>query len=233
MKTETDFSNKLIGIKRLRDQEDVKVWILFIRSPTDPPGFESFPATPHEAFELWLSDAINYGVVEPHAIVLSTVSKDHAPDARVLILKDVDSRGWHFTIKAASTKGKQIANNSEVALTFYWKEQARQIRLQGRAQQLPEEECAKDFADRPRDSKVNAVASKQSAILGSRDELLEAVKEKKHTFSEEAEAVAASGWKVYAVAPVVMEFWQGSPDRLHHRLRYTLREEHQWEKQLL
>lgn len=202
-------------------------------SPTNPPGFESFPVTPHEAFERWLSDAINYGVVEPHAMVLSTVSKDNAPDARVLILKDVDSRGWHFAIKAASTKGEQIANNSQVALTFYWKEQARQIRLQGRAQQLPEDECAKDFADRPRDSKISAVASKQSAILASRDELLEAVKETKHTFSEEAEGLAASGWKVYAVAPKVMELWQGAQDRLHHRLRYTLGEEGQWKKQLL
>ncbi|KAL7796212.1 pyridoxamine 5'-phosphate oxidase [Trichoderma afarasin] len=202
-------------------------------SPTDPPGFESFPATPHEAFEQWLSNAIAYGVVEPHAMVLSTVSKDNAPDARVLILKDVDSRGWHFAIKAASPKGEQIANNSQVALTFYWKEQARQIRLRGRAQQLPEDECAKDFADRPRDSKVSAVASKQSAMLAGRDELLEAVKEKKRTFSEEAEGVAASGWKVYAVAPQVMEFWQGSPDRLHHRLRYALGEGSRWEKQLL
>jgi pyridoxamine 5'-phosphate oxidase len=202
-------------------------------SPTTPPGFESFPATPHEAFERWLSEAITYGVVEPHAMVLSTVSEDNAPDARVLILKDVDSRGWHFAIKAASTKGEQIANNSQVALTFYWKEQARQIRLRGRAQQLPEEECAKDFADRPRDSKISAVASKQSAVLASRDELLEAVEEKKRTFSDEAEGVAALGWKVYAVAPEVMEFWQGSQDRLHHRLRYEVGDGGQWEKQLL
>ncbi|KAK4071438.1 uncharacterized protein Triagg1_6099 [Trichoderma aggressivum f. europaeum] len=164
--------------------------------------------------------------LKPHAMVLSTVGKDNAPDARMLILKDMDARGWHSAIKAASPRGEQIASNSQVALTFYWKEQARQIQLQGRAQQLPEDEWAKGFADRPRDSKISAAASKQSAALTSRDELSEAAKGEKHAFSEEAEGVAASGWKVYAVAPQVMEFWQGFPDRLRV-------EGHRWEKQLL
>ncbi|RJE24099.1 hypothetical protein PHISCL_03534, partial [Aspergillus sclerotialis] len=131
------------------------------------------PATPQETFKTWLSDSITANIKEPHAMTVSTVDSSGYPDARVLILKDVDSRGWHFAVKATSPKGRQLATNPSVALTFYWAEMGRQVRIRGKARVLSEEECRADFEARPVESRVSAVASQQSEILRSREELVE------------------------------------------------------------
>lgn len=111
----------------------------------DPPNFNTFPSTPHESFKLWFHEAVAAGVREPHAMTVSTVDNQGYPDARVLILKNVDSRGWHFAVKRNSPKGKQLAENPRAALTFYWPQVARQVRLRGRAVELSEEESAADY----------------------------------------------------------------------------------------
>jgi pyridoxamine 5'-phosphate oxidase len=196
------------------------------------PDFDAFPADPQAAFETWLQDAVASGVKEPHAMTLSTVDEDNCPDARVLILKNVDERGWHFAIKASSPKGQHIAHNPAVALTFYWSDQGRQIRIRGKAVELPEAECSQDFAERPRGSQISAMASKQSCVLESRGQLQQAVADAAETITPEV-VQDFSGWKVYAVSPKTVEFWQGSSDRLHHRLRYAASEDGQWTKQLL
>ncbi|KAI8719463.1 Pyridoxamine 5 -phosphate oxidase [Fusarium sp. LHS14.1] len=120
-----------------------------LEGPLSKCDFEAFPNTPQAAFELWMQEAIEARVKEPHAMTLSTVDDQGWPDARVLILKNVDTRGWHFAIKGNSPKGKQLVTNPYASLTFYWPEQGRQVRIRGRAVQLPEEECRQDFLDRP------------------------------------------------------------------------------------
>ena len=152
-------------------------------------------------------------------MTLSTVDEHGYPDARVLILKNVDHRGFHFAIKGDSPKGKQIINNPAVALTFYWSQLGRQIRIRGVAKELPASECAADFLERPAGSKITALASKQSEALTDRAALDQGLQMAKKKIEEQPDYVAPA-WKVFAVAPNTVEFWQGATDRMHQRLNY-------------
>ena len=203
-----------------------------LKGPFEPLDLTAFPATPHEAFTDWLHIAIAHGIKEPHAMTLSTVDEDGFPDARVLILKNLDYRGWHFAIKADSPKGKQIINNPAVALTFYWPQLGRQIRIRGNAIELAAAESAKDFMDRPLGSKVAAVASKQSEIMEHGSALHENLVKAKEMILQNPDFVAPA-WKVYAVAPKTVEFWQGGTDRMHQRLRYENSGHNQWTRHVL
>jgi len=191
-----------------------------LKAPLPEFDMSAMPATPHEAFGLWLESAVAANVREPHAMTLSTVDEHGEPDARVLILKNVDTRGWHFAIKSESPKARQIATQPKVALTFYWPALGRQNRMRGEAVLLPAQECAEDFLGRPVGSRVSAIASTQSDILGNEQELAQKLVDAQ-AFLESNPAHVETGWCVYAVAPTVVEFWQGATDRNHKRLRYT------------
>lgn len=197
-----------------------------LRAPLPDVDFSIFPPTPHEAFALWLDDALAAGVREPHAMTLSTSDADGRPDARILILKNVDRRGWHFAIKAGSPKAMQVDSQPQVALTFYWPALGRQIRLRGTATLLPAGECAADFLDRPVGARISAVASWQSEVLEHEGQLEANVSESRAFLKVNPDYVAPA-WRVYAVAPDTVEFWQGVPDRNHKRLRYHLTEDDQ------
>jgi pyridoxamine 5'-phosphate oxidase len=204
-----------------------------LKGPFRPLDLASLPQTPHEAFHDWLQDATNNDIPEPHAMTLSTVDEYSCPDARVLILKNLDHRGWHFAIKADSPKGRQIIDNPAVALTFYWSQLGRQIRIRGEASELSASECAADFLERPIGSKVTALASQQSEILADMIVLEQNLQEAKGKIESEPEYIAPA-WKVFAVAPKTVEFWQGATDRMHQRLRYTIsNEDGMWSRDVL
>ncbi|MDR2332223.1 MAG: pyridoxal 5'-phosphate synthase [Burkholderiaceae bacterium] len=204
-----------------------------LKGPFAEVDMTCLPDTPQQAFGLWLHDAIQEGVQEPHAMTLSTVDTDGFPDARVLILKNVDDRGWHFAIKASSPKGLQLAGNPRAALTFYWPALGRQIRLRGHAVALPEAECADDFSTRPQDSKISAIASLQSEVLATPDDLSRRLEEAR-VFLEKHPGHVEPGWRVFALQPHVVEFWQGATDRLHKRVQYTTAEARGiWQKHTL
>ena len=205
-----------------------------LKGPFRPLDITSLPNTPHEAFHDWLQDAINNNVKEPHAMTLSTVDEHGYPDARVLILKNLDHRGWHFAIKADSPKGRQITNNPAVALTFYWPQLGRQIRIRGVATELPDSESAADFLERPAGSKVTALASKQSEVLADTATLERNLKGAREKIEAQPEYVAPA-WKVFAVAPKTVEFWQGATDRMHQRLRFRVSNEQDgtWSRDVL
>lgn len=204
-----------------------------LRGPFAETCWDAPPPTPQQAFQIWLDDAIANDVEEPHAMTLSTVDEHGCPDARVLILKNVDERGWHFAIKADSPKGRQIAANAQVALTIYWSQLGRQIRIRGTAVALSESECAADFKARPLGSKVSAIASQQSEVLHTSDELRDSLVDAQAFLDGQPDYVAP-GWVVYAVLPNSAEFWQGATDRLHKRLRYSgMTQEGVWQTQNL
>ncbi|MDR2298652.1 MAG: pyridoxal 5'-phosphate synthase [Comamonas sp.] len=204
-----------------------------LKGPFNELDMDQFPDTPQKAFQRWLDDAIEGGVTEPHAMTLSTVDSDGLPDARVLILKNVDARGWHFAAKADSPKGKQLAKNPNVALTFYWPALGRQIRLRGKAMMLPDAECADDFLTRPEGSKISAVASRQSEILESELELNKSLDEARTFLGRNPEHIEL-GWRVFVVQPTNIEFWQGATDRLHKRVIFSITaSEAGWQKQML
>lgn len=161
------------------------------------------------------------------------MDNEGCPDARIISAKWFDSRGWHFTIRGDGPKAQQIDGNKNVALTFYWPQVGRQIRLRGKAAQLSQEESTRDFLDRPLNSRIAAVASKQSQVLENREQLLHRVADVKLAISEGTNS-AFPEWRVYAFIPWSVEFWQRNNNRLHQRLRFTLVSENgDWVKELL
>lgn len=188
-------------------------------------------STPKAQFLTWFEQAIAAGVREPHTMTLSTVDDDGHPDARVLILKDLDERGWHFAASAASPKGVQLFQRPDVALTFYWPEVGRQVRMQGAAIALTHDVNAADFLARPRGSRAGALVARQSDVLASPADLEAALSEQYGRMARQPDLVAPA-WTVYAVRPERVEFWQGDTQRRHTRLRYRLTPAG-WEKELL
>ena len=204
-----------------------------LKGPYEPVDWDSFPDTPKDAFVEWLRDAIRVGSAasqaaalpyEPHAMTLSTVTSDGRPNARVLILKNVDERGWHFAAKAESPKGRQLRANAACSLTFYWPALGRQVRIQGHACPLPAEECAADFLSRPVASRISALASKQSEVMAdyrqSAAQLAHQTTQVQALLHKDPNYISP-GWLVYAVDPTEVEFWQGATDRQHGRLHYV------------
>ncbi|WP_243654694.1 pyridoxine/pyridoxamine 5'-phosphate oxidase [Nocardia alba] len=180
---------------------------------------DNAPGNPVELFSTWFRYAVDVGVVEPHAMTLSTVAADGRPSARVLILKDVDATGWHFAINAGSRKGLELAANPVAALTFYWPQVVRQVRISGPVVADSPQVAAADFLARPIGSRQIALTGRQSQIFHADSELEDAL-EKARVELEASPDSVPTGWTSYAVQPDEVEFWQGDPARLHKRLRY-------------
>lgn len=210
-----------------RPIKDILRKIPSLKGPLPETDMALLPSNPHAAFRQWLEEAFEAGGPEAHAMTLSTVDEEGCPDARVLILKNVDDRGWHFATKSSGPKGGQIKANAEVALTFYWSALGRQIRLRGKATRLSDEECAADFLARPMGSRIAAMSSLQSRELSNDGDLVRRMAEATELLDTNPTHVE-SGWSVYAVAPSVVEFWQGATDRNHKRLRYKLADDQSW-----
>lgn len=188
--------------------------------PYQPFDTAQAPSEPAALFAEWLQAAIDAGVREPHAMTLSTVDADGHPDARVLILKNVDAHGWHFAITRTSPKGRQIAHHPHAALTFYWPVLGRQVRIRGRVRDMGADAHAADFLARPLGSRAGGLLARQSDVLASERELDDALAAQRARLEQEPDLVAPH-WAVYAVEPDAVEFWQGSEERRHTRLRYV------------
>jgi pyridoxamine 5'-phosphate oxidase len=177
------------------------------------------PDEPQDLFVAWLDEAVEAGVLEPHAMTLSTLDADGMPDSRVVILKDVDARGWQFATDAGSAKGRHVGSQPVAALNFHWREQGRQIRVRGRVRRLDRETAARDFRLRPLGSRVASLAGRQSEVLADPADLDRALRAAEATLRAEPGTIAEDH-TVYAVVPVSVEFWQGDAQRRHVRLRY-------------
>lgn len=181
---------------------------------------EGAPPEPAELFVGWLTEAVAAGVTEPHAMTLSTVDADGQPDARVLILKDLDAAGnWHYATTATSAKGRQVAGNPRVALSFHWREQGRQIRVRGIARPADPTVSRQDFLARPEGSRIASLVGRQSEVLTDRTELTEALAAARARIAADS-TVAPDTHVVYVVHPDSVEFWQADRQREHIRLRY-------------
>lgn len=204
-----------------------------LEGPFPPADFNKAGATPQQLFVEWLDTAIAAGITEPHAMTLSTVDADGLPDARVLILKNVDDRGWHFAISAASPKGRQLQTRPAVALTFYWQPLGRQVRIRGTAVPLSAAESAQDFLARSTDARASVLLERQSAELDTPASVASAMGLARARITTQPGLVAPN-WRAYAVAPSTVEFWQGATDRLHKRLLFQRSPAADtWEKTLL
>jgi pyridoxamine 5'-phosphate oxidase len=198
------------------------------------PSFEvdSAPERPGELFVEWLAAALDAGVREPHAMTVSTIGSHSTPDARMLILKNVDARGWQFAAHADSPKGRDLAATPTAALTFYWPLQARQIRVRGPVAPEPAERSAADFQARPAGSRAEASLGRQSQTLPDRDDLETATKQALATI-EATPGYVVPEWTLFTLDATTVEFWQGDKARKHTRLRYTATGNDLWTREEL
>ena len=176
-------------------------------------------ASPIIQWQRWYDQAAEGGVAEPNAMVVSTIADDGAPDARVVLVRGVDDRGFVFFTNYDSTKGRQLADDPVAAATFAWLDLHRQVRIRGTVVTVSREESDDYFASRPRDSQIGAWASPQSQPIPNRDELMRRVGEVTARFGG-GPIPRPEHWGGFRLQPVEFEFWQGRPNRLHDRFRY-------------
>jgi dihydrophenazinedicarboxylate synthase len=182
------------------------------------PEFDTPPSEPWGLLRDWLATAAERGVREPNAVVLATADAAGRPSTRVLLLKSVDDRGLVFTSASDSRKGRHLAEQPWASLTFYWRETLQQITAAGEVELLPADEADLLFADRPLDAQAASAASRQSAPMT--DEA--ALHQRARSLTETGRPIPRPDtWAGYRLVPREVEFWYGSPTRLHRRLAYT------------
>jgi pyridoxamine 5'-phosphate oxidase len=184
-----------------------------------PLELESLPSDPIVLFRRWYEDAERAGIRLPNAIALATASADGRPSIRHVLLRGFDGDGFVFYTNHGSSKGTELAENPRAAFSVYWRELDRQISITGDVTQVTDEESDAYFATRPREARLGAWASRQSAELASRDELMERFAEFDVRYPGE-DVPRPAFWGGYRIAPLTIEFWHGRQHRLHDRFRY-------------
>lgn len=185
-------------------------------------------SNPLVQFSLWFEEAIVAKVNEPNAMILSTVKENGHPSARVVLLKGIENERFSFFTNYESKKGEELKINPNAALTFFWPELERQVRIEGLVEKLSAEKSNEYFLSRPKASQIGAYASNQSKNVPNRNYLEETFLKLEKEFENKA-IVRPEFWGGYGLKPVYFEFWQGRPSRMHDRIVFSILENQTWE----
>ncbi len=177
--------------------------------------------SPFTQFRRWYEEAVAANVIEPNAMTLATATRDGVPSARTILLKGFDERGFVFYTNYESQKGKELAENPNAALVFYWASFERQIRITGVINKISSEESESYFRSRPKGAQLGAWVSLQSQVIPNREVLEERLTELMNELADTENIPVPPYWGGYCLAPREIEFWQGRINRLHDRFRYT------------
>ena len=188
---------------------------------------DDLDSDPIAQFQKWFNESLETDIIDANAMTLSTSDTGGQPSTRIVLLKGVDERGFIFYTNYGGKKARDIENNPNVSLCFYWSGLDRQVRIQGEAQRVPKEESREYFKIRPRESQIGAWASMQSTEVENRNELEKNFEEMTKRF-EGKPVPLPDFWGGYVVDPKKVEFWQGRPNRLHDRFVYR-KKDGNWE----
>ncbi|MCH7962669.1 MAG: pyridoxamine 5'-phosphate oxidase [Bacteroidetes bacterium] len=181
---------------------------------------------PFIQFIKWYESVLNSNLNEPTAMMLSTADVNGNPSARIVLLKEIDDSGFVFYTNYESRKGKDLKENPKAALTFFWDELRRQIRIEGRIEKISRETSKEYFSSRLSESQIGAWVSAQSTVIQNREFLENKFDELKEKFGNE-EIPLPDFWGGYRLIPNYFEFWQGRENRLHDRICYK-KENDEW-----
>jgi pyridoxamine 5'-phosphate oxidase len=182
---------------------------------------------PFAQFGKWWQETLNAGIEEPNAMTLATAGADGMPDARIVLLKGFDEKGFTFYTNYHSAKGMQLLENPRATLVFFWKELERQVRISGLVNLAPAKMSDDYFNSRPESSRIGAWASPQSEPIADREWLEENERRYRDLWTDKS-IVRPPHWGGYVLRPVKMEFWQGRPSRLHDRFLFSLQPSGLW-----
>ena len=188
---------------------------------------------PIDLFKVWMNEAKISETNDPNALALATADKNAIPSVRMVLLKDFSKKGFVFYTNLNSQKGNEIKENPKASMCFHWKSLLRQVRVSGELLKVSDDEADKYYNSRAYESRIGAWASKQSAVIKNRSDLISSIQKYQKKYKDKNKVPRPKHWSGWNLLPLSIEFWLDGENRIHERLKYTLDENNNWCKNIL